>query len=52
MYSPIQLTSGIYENGCAASEWFEEAGSKVDAPIVFAAFGAGLNWGALLAFPV
>lgn len=36
----------------AASEWFEEAGSKVDAPIVFAAFGAGLNWGALLAFPV
>jgi 3-oxoacyl-[acyl-carrier-protein] synthase-3 len=35
----------------AASEWFEEAGRRVDTPVVFAAFGAGLNWGALLALP-
>jgi 3-oxoacyl-[acyl-carrier-protein] synthase-3 len=33
----------------AAAEWWN---GKIDAPVVFAAFGAGLNWGALLAKPV
>jgi 3-oxoacyl-[acyl-carrier-protein] synthase-3 len=36
----------------AAAEWWRESGQKLDAPIVLAAFGAGLNWGALLAKPV
>jgi 3-oxoacyl-[acyl-carrier-protein] synthase-3 len=35
----------------AAAEWHRET-RKMDAPIVFAAFGAGLNWGAALAVPV
>jgi 3-oxoacyl-[acyl-carrier-protein] synthase-3 len=35
----------------AATEWWREAGQKVEAPIVLAAFGAGLNWGAVLAAP-
>jgi 3-oxoacyl-[acyl-carrier-protein] synthase-3 len=34
----------------AAAEWHREIGAA-DAPVVFAAFGAGLNWGALLAKP-
>jgi 3-oxoacyl-[acyl-carrier-protein] synthase-3 len=34
----------------AAAEWSKSA--AVTAPIVFAAFGAGLQWGALLALPV
>jgi 3-oxoacyl-[acyl-carrier-protein] synthase-3 len=34
----------------AAAEWWQ-ASPRLDAPIVFAAFGAGLNWGALLASP-
>jgi len=36
----------------AATEWWREAGGPLQAPAVFAAFGAGLNWGALLAAPV
>jgi 3-oxoacyl-[acyl-carrier-protein] synthase-3 len=35
----------------AAAEWHREVGA-VEAPIVLAAFGAGLNWGAVLAKPV
>ncbi|HLK66899.1 MAG TPA: ketoacyl-ACP synthase III [Bryobacteraceae bacterium] len=35
----------------AATEWWRQLGQKMEAPIVFAAFGAGLNWGALLAAP-
>jgi 3-oxoacyl-[acyl-carrier-protein] synthase-3 len=34
----------------AAAEWWRETG-RMDAPIVLAAFGAGLNWGAMLATP-
>ena len=34
----------------AAAEWFEGAG-EVREPVVFAGFGAGLSWGALLAVP-
>jgi len=34
----------------AAAEWHQAVG-KVDRPIVLAAFGAGLNWGAVLAKP-
>jgi 3-oxoacyl-[acyl-carrier-protein] synthase-3 len=35
----------------AAAEWWRESGQRVEAPMVLAAFGAGLNWGALLAAP-
>lgn len=35
----------------AATEWYRLAGGKIEGPIVFGAFGAGLNWGALLANP-
>jgi 3-oxoacyl-[acyl-carrier-protein] synthase-3 len=35
----------------AAAEWHRQAGAIED-PIVLAAFGAGLNWGAVLAKPV
>ena len=35
----------------AAAEWWRGCGPKLQAPAVFAAFGAGLNWGALLAVP-
>jgi hypothetical protein len=34
----------------AAAEWWRDRG-QLDGPIVFAAFGAGLHWGALLARP-
>jgi len=34
----------------AAAEWWRASG-KAEAPIVFSTFGAGLNWGALLAVP-
>ena len=34
----------------AAAEWFEGVG-MVTEPVVFAGFGAGLSWGALLALP-
>ena len=35
----------------AAAEWWKDAGPRMEAPVVLAAFGAGLNWGALLALP-
>jgi 3-oxoacyl-[acyl-carrier-protein] synthase-3 len=35
----------------AATEWWRERAGPVEAPVVFAAFGAGLHWGALLAIP-
>jgi 3-oxoacyl-[acyl-carrier-protein] synthase-3 len=35
----------------AAAEWWRQRGGHIDGPIVFAAFGAGLHWGALLATP-
>ena len=34
----------------AASEW-HQSNAVIDTPVVFTAFGAGLNWGALLALP-
>ncbi len=36
----------------AADEWWRGCEKPLTAPIVMAAFGAGLNWGALLARPV
>jgi 3-oxoacyl-[acyl-carrier-protein] synthase-3 len=33
----------------AAAEWRREGGGQGEGPVVFAAFGAGLHWGALLA---
>jgi 3-oxoacyl-[acyl-carrier-protein] synthase III len=36
----------------AAAEWWQQAGCRMRGPIVLAAFGAGLNWGAMLADPV
>ena len=36
----------------AAAEWWSKSEKPLTAPIVMAAFGAGLNWGALLARPV
>jgi len=35
----------------AATEWWRDRGGRLDGPVVFAAFGAGLHWGALLAVP-
>jgi 3-oxoacyl-[acyl-carrier-protein] synthase III len=35
----------------AAAEWRQQRPSPLAAPLVFAAFGAGLHWGALLATP-
>ena len=36
----------------AAAEWWtERGGAPIEAPAVFAAFGAGLHWGAALALP-
>jgi len=35
----------------AADEWCRGQTEPISAPIVFSAFGAGLNWGALLALP-
>jgi len=35
----------------AAAEWWNQTGPRMEAPIVFAAFGAGLHWGAVLALP-
>jgi 3-oxoacyl-[acyl-carrier-protein] synthase-3 len=35
----------------AAHEWREANPQPLNAPLMFAAFGAGLNWGALLALP-
>jgi 3-oxoacyl-[acyl-carrier-protein] synthase III len=33
----------------AAAEWSQTSGFRKDAPVVFAGFGAGFHWGALLA---
>jgi 3-oxoacyl-[acyl-carrier-protein] synthase III len=35
----------------AAAEWRRESGPRVEGPVVLAAFGAGLNWGAILLIP-
>lgn len=35
----------------AGADWWQASGPVLTAPVVFAAFGAGLNWGALLAVP-
>jgi 3-oxoacyl-[acyl-carrier-protein] synthase III len=35
----------------AASEWWEQAGGRMNGPVMMAAFGAGLNWGAILLQP-
>ena len=35
----------------AASEWHAQLATPLAAPVLFTAFGAGLNWGALLAVP-
>jgi 3-oxoacyl-[acyl-carrier-protein] synthase-3 len=35
----------------AADEWHQAQTQPLSAPIVFSAFGAGLNWGAILALP-
>jgi 3-oxoacyl-[acyl-carrier-protein] synthase-3 len=35
----------------AADEWHREQTAPLSGPLVFSAFGAGLNWGALLALP-
>jgi len=35
----------------AASEWHRTRPAPVSGPVVLAAFGAGLNWGAMLALP-
>lgn len=35
----------------AAAEWWLKSNKRLAGPMVFAAFGAGLNWGALLAVP-
>jgi 3-oxoacyl-[acyl-carrier-protein] synthase III len=36
----------------AGEEWRQAHPEPVTAPIVFSAFGAGINWGALLALPI
>jgi 3-oxoacyl-[acyl-carrier-protein] synthase III len=36
----------------AAAEWWETAPNPLTQPLVLAAFGAGFNWGAVLAVPV
>ena len=33
----------------AAAEWSREAGFRAGVPVIFAGFGAGFHWGALLA---
>jgi 3-oxoacyl-[acyl-carrier-protein] synthase-3 len=35
----------------AAAEWHRNLAAPLTAPVIFSAFGAGLNWGALLALP-
>jgi 3-oxoacyl-[acyl-carrier-protein] synthase-3 len=35
----------------AAAEWRQTQPEALAAPLMFSAFGAGLNWGALLAIP-
>jgi 3-oxoacyl-[acyl-carrier-protein] synthase-3 len=36
----------------AADEWFGGQTAPISGPLVFSAFGSGLNWGALLAVPI
>ncbi len=36
----------------AAAEWWRQVGGRMNGPIVLGAFGAGLNWGAMLVDPV
>jgi len=36
----------------AASEWWADVDGRMPGPVVLAAFGAGLNWGAMLLDPV
>jgi 3-oxoacyl-[acyl-carrier-protein] synthase-3 len=36
----------------AADEWLQTQSAALSGPLVFSAFGAGLNWGALLALPI
>jgi 3-oxoacyl-[acyl-carrier-protein] synthase-3 len=36
----------------AASEWWQHVEQKMNGPVVMGAFGAGLNWGAMLLAPV
>jgi 3-oxoacyl-[acyl-carrier-protein] synthase-3 len=36
----------------AAAEWWEAKDGQFPGPVVFAAFGAGLHWGAVLALPI
>ena len=33
----------------AAAEWSRQGGFRTGVPVVFATFGAGFHWGALLA---
>ena len=35
----------------AAAEWWRDAGGRMKGPIIMGAFGAGLNWGAMLLDP-
>jgi 3-oxoacyl-[acyl-carrier-protein] synthase-3 len=36
----------------AADEWYAKQTAPIAGPLVFSAFGSGLNWGALLALPI
>jgi 3-oxoacyl-[acyl-carrier-protein] synthase-3 len=36
----------------AATEWWTQSGKRMKGPVVLGAFGAGLNWGAVLLEPV
>jgi 3-oxoacyl-[acyl-carrier-protein] synthase-3 len=36
----------------AADEWLSGQTAPISRPLVFSAFGSGLNWGALLALPI
>ncbi|MGA2652083.1 MAG: ketoacyl-ACP synthase III [Terracidiphilus sp.] len=36
----------------AADEWYAKQTAAISGPLVFSAFGSGLNWGALLAVPI
>ncbi len=35
----------------ALDEWRSGVGQRIEGPVLFSAFGTGLNWGAMLAFP-
>jgi 3-oxoacyl-[acyl-carrier-protein] synthase-3 len=36
----------------AAAEWWQQTTGAIQQPLIFAAFGVGLNWGAVLAVPL